>query len=88
MARKLTEKRVARVERHRYLLGHPHCEVRHPVTCSGAASHVHHRLRRSQGGKDVPENFVAVCVRCHDLIHREPKWAYANGWMVRSWDTE
>lgn len=30
---------------------------------------VHHRVFRSQGGDDVEENFVLVCVDCHRGIH-------------------
>ena len=31
---------------------------------------VHHVIRRSQGGGDVKENCVTVCIGCHDLIER------------------
>ena len=66
----------------RYLMTHLTCEV-----CQIRESkQAHHKLRRSQGGGDVPDNLLAVCARCHDLIHREPKWAYGKGWMRRSWD--
>lgn len=82
MATTRAEKRLARVIRHRYLLANGTCEVCQVVP----ASQVHHRKRRSQGGPDTDENFVAVCVECHDDIHRNPAWAYENGWLVRSWD--
>lgn len=86
MATTRAEKRLARVIRHRYLLAHPRCEVR-GEWCNGAATEVHHRKRRSQGGPDRDENFVAVCRDCHHLIHERPAWAYENGWLVRSWDS-
>jgi 5-methylcytosine-specific restriction endonuclease McrA len=31
--------------------------------------HIHHRIHRSQGGGDVPENLVWLCGRCHDEAH-------------------
>jgi 5-methylcytosine-specific restriction endonuclease McrA len=31
--------------------------------------HVHHRIHRSQGGGDVPENLVWLCGACHDEAH-------------------
>ena len=31
--------------------------------------HVHHRIHRSQGGGDVPENLVWLCGACHDHEH-------------------
>jgi 5-methylcytosine-specific restriction endonuclease McrA len=31
--------------------------------------HVHHRIHRSQGGGDVPENLVWLCGACHDSAH-------------------
>jgi 5-methylcytosine-specific restriction endonuclease McrA len=31
--------------------------------------HVHHRVKRSQGGSDVPENLVWLCGGCHDGEH-------------------
>lgn len=29
----------------------------------------HHRIYRSQGGHDVPENLVWLCRACHDDVH-------------------
>jgi 5-methylcytosine-specific restriction endonuclease McrA len=29
----------------------------------------HHRVYRSRGGSDVPENLVWLCRPCHDDIH-------------------
>jgi 5-methylcytosine-specific restriction endonuclease McrA len=31
--------------------------------------HVHHRVFRSQGGNDEPENLEWLCFQCHDDIH-------------------
>jgi len=52
--------------------------------CAGRAVHRHHRLRRSQGGDDSPDNTLDVCFFCHEEIHRNPARAYEQGWMVRS----
>lgn len=53
------------------------------------AGNVHHRLLKSRGGKDTPENCVAVCgtgtTGCHGWIHGHPAEATATGWMVPSW---
>lgn len=51
---------------------------------------LHHRQLKSQGGKDVPENLVAVHHECHNLgtnsIHLNPKMAKERGYIVPSWD--
>ena len=39
-----------------------HCELRPGV-------HVHHRVFRSQGGDDIPENLQWLCHVCHDAAH-------------------
>lgn len=47
--------------------------------CGGGAEHVHHVLRRSQGGGNEPENLLGVCFRCHEWIHAHPKEAARLG---------
>jgi 5-methylcytosine-specific restriction endonuclease McrA len=32
-------------------------------------AHIHHRIHRSQGGGDTPENCVWLCPSCHDEAH-------------------
>jgi 5-methylcytosine-specific restriction endonuclease McrA len=32
-------------------------------------AHIHHRILRSQGGGDVPENCVWLCTSCHSDVH-------------------
>lgn len=49
------------------------------------AVQLHHRKRRSQGGRHTPENLLNVRVECHNLIHANPEKAYAMGWLVRGW---
>lgn len=48
------------------------CEARTPA-CTGNYEHAHHRRRRSQGGRDVVSNLVAVCLACHGHIHAHPE---------------
>jgi 5-methylcytosine-specific restriction endonuclease McrA len=38
------------------------CELR-------AGTHAHHKIFRSQGGDDVEENLMWLCLSCHDDIH-------------------
>lgn len=44
--------------------------------------HWHHRLLKSQSGKDTVTNGIAVHWECHSKIHANPKEAYEYGWMV------
>jgi hypothetical protein len=66
------------------------CEVRIPGICTGTAESTHHRKPRKQGGLNTEWNLVDVCgdgVRgCHGYIERNRERAYANGWLVHSWD--
>jgi len=52
--------------------------------CGRPAIHTHHRKLRSQGGDESAENLLRVCLECHTRIHAEPAEAYANGWLVKS----
>jgi len=49
----------------------------------------HHRMLRSQGGKDDITNLVALCHQCHNLgtksVHLNPEESYKMGWMVHNW---
>ena len=58
------------------------CAAALPV-CSGRPSERHHVLRRSQGGSDEAANTRDLCGRCHEFIHANPGWAYANGYLKR-----
>ena len=46
----------------------------------------HHRLRRSQGGRDIPEHMVSVHRLCHDFIHAHPAEARKRGFLVSTED--
>lgn len=67
----------------RLLAERPQCEARIEGVCSGRSEDVHEVLRRSAGGSIVDEaNLRAVCRRCHDAIHRNPKAAMERGLLV------
>ena len=38
-----------------------------PLLHGGA--HLHHVVRRSQGGEGTPENLITLCQKCHTLLH-------------------
>ena len=50
----------------------------------GGKLHPHHRLRRSQGGKDSMFYLVTVHPLCHSYIHDHPAEAKARGFLVSS----
>ena len=57
----------------------------HPVQVGG--SH-HHRLLRSRGGGNSPQNIVFLCgsgtTGCHGWAHANPASATEQGWMLPS----
>lgn len=57
------------------------CETELVDICRGVAAHVHHVLRRSQGGVHVLENLLHVCWPCHSWIHDHPAEAAALGYL-------
>lgn len=44
---------------------------------------IHHRLRRSQGGKNELSNLRLLSDACHGHIHDNPAWSYEEGWLLR-----
>lgn len=61
---------------------HGACEIASPV-CTGRGVHVHHALRKSQGGRDVPEHTRLTCGPCHLHLHANPAEAFERGWLLR-----
>lgn len=55
-----------------------------PETRCAGALHLHHVIRRSQGGPDTPENLVTLCAVCHDWVHGHPAQARLRGLLARS----
>lgn len=49
------------------------------------ATQTHHVRRRSNHVDHGVENLRAVCLWCHDEIHREVAVSKATGWIVAEW---
>lgn len=45
--------------------------------------HVHHKLRRGQGGTNELSNLLGLCHTCHALVHDNPAVSFEKGWLVR-----
>lgn len=49
---------------------------------------IHHRLRRSQGGLNTPDNLITLCgsgtTGCHGWVHANVADSQDAGWLVRS----
>ena len=59
--------------------------------CGKPASDIHHRQPRQRGGTRREHihsavNCVSLCRLCHDDVERHREQAYADGWLVHSWD--
>lgn len=65
----------------------PLVEARAGYICErcGAApiDHIHHKLRRGQGGTNMMSNLLALCSRCHRLVHDNPEQSYLEGTLLR-----
>jgi hypothetical protein len=68
------------------------CEVYIPGICTGQVNTMHHRRKRSHGGKWAPSNLLALCgdgtTGCHGWIEGHPKLAQASGLWLMSGDGE
>jgi hypothetical protein len=63
------------------------CELGLDDICRVKADCFHHRLRRSHGGPDTPDNLLHLCnAGCHAFVHANPELAYMRGWLLRSTD--
>lgn len=51
--------------------------------CGTSIEHYHHIIPRSQGGSDLPENILGVCMKCHERIHRGELSTDVEGIMKR-----
>lgn len=49
-------------------VGLPQCYNRFPPPYHHLL-HAHHVIKRSRGGKDIPQNLVTLCNECHGLTH-------------------
>lgn len=80
----LAAARDAALERDNYACQASEFGLRH--VCLGRL-HVHHRLRRSQGGSDDLDNLITLCDAAHTHVHHHVAESYANGLLVRSTGT-
>lgn len=56
------------------------CEIRRPLICNVSAQDFHEILARSQGGSITdPDNAMATCFHCHNMLHRHPNEARRRG---------
>jgi hypothetical protein len=64
----------------------PKCVV---LGCPSLADDVHEPLSRGRGGSITdPENAVPICRPHHDEVtFGEPEWAYEQGLLIHSWDS-
>lgn len=57
------------------------CQVRVPGICVTKPTDRHHRVLKSQGGKDTEENIVWCCRPCHNFLHDNRQWATEKGFI-------
>ena len=55
----------------------------------GPGLHLHHVVRRSQGGKHEASNLVTLCYKCHGRLHDGDHeiQRYAEDYLRRKYDT-
>lgn len=62
-----------------YLAEHVKCEL-----CKRSnSSDIHHKAGRWKARLSDTNNFMALCRECHEHIHNNPGWAYANGYLLK-----
>ena len=44
---------------------------------------IHHVAGRWQERLNDKNKWQPLCRGCHDYIHRNPEWAYAQGWLEK-----
>lgn len=62
------------------------CQLQVPNVCEGRAAGVHHRTKRSAGGRWHPANLVDACgsgtTGCHGWTEAHPELAKLLGWWL------
>lgn len=53
--------------------------------CTRSATQTHHVVRRSHKLDHGVENLLALCARCHAVIHANPGWAKMRGYIRTDW---
>jgi hypothetical protein len=65
------------------------CEAMIPQArpqCQWYGTDLHHRKKRSAGGKHELVNGLWVCRFCHQYIEAHPAWSFERGLLVHGWD--
>jgi hypothetical protein len=62
------------------------CEAMIAPDCVGRGQHLHHVVRRSQGGADDASNLLDLCAADHSLIHANPDWSKRHGFITSNCD--
>jgi hypothetical protein len=64
--------------------------VRCGISAMDRPRSIHHRVRRGQGGRHVPENLITLCgdglAGCHGWVHRNIAESRASGWLLLGTD--
>ena len=56
--------------------------------CKNSGDHVHHRIFRSAGGSDSPENLVLLCNEHHREAHSQREWqVFWLNWKPKNYKT-
>lgn len=76
--RRVQNKEYSKV-RTAYIAEHPRCEI----CTNGRSTDIHHKIGR--WGERLADDtfFMALCRECHEQIHKNPTWAYANGYLLK-----
>lgn len=84
-AKRIAEDEIRRGARAEYLALQQWCEMCGRPWGPYNQPEIHERLSRARGGSITnPNNFVALCHEDHALITREPAWAEAEGWALKT----
>lgn len=70
------------VLRLQYLKMFPNCGVSSD-DCTHIATQVHHRAGRIGNNMLDTTLWLSVCHTCHELIERNPLWAYEKGYSIK-----
>lgn len=57
------------------------------LRCGGAGIHLHHRMRRREGGHGL-WNLVTLCDECHRWVHANVASAKIEGWIIPTYQAE
>lgn len=54
------------------------------LVCAMPGHHIHHRVRRRDGGHTLA-NCILLCSTDHTRAHHQPDWAKTRGLIVQPW---